>query len=67
MIKKVTVSGIVAGVLYFMLIWLGNKFVLNREEPLLEAVVQSVFFAIFMGAFYYFSERRKEKKEKDGR
>ncbi len=67
MIKKVTVSGIVAGVLYFLLVWLGNKFVLNREEPLLESVVQSVFFAIFMGAFYYFSERRKEKKEKDGR
>ncbi len=53
--------------LYFLLVWLGNKFVLNREDPLLESVVQSIFFAIFMGAFYYFSERRKEKKEKDGR
>ncbi len=66
MIKKVFVSGLVAGVLYFLLVWLGNKFVMKTEEPLLQTVVQSLFFAIFMGAFYYFSEKRKEKKEKDG-
>ncbi len=62
MIKKASVGGLVAGVLYFLLVWLGNKFVLKTEEPLPETVVQSVFFAIFMGAFYYFSEKRKGKE-----
>ena len=65
MVKKCVINGLVAGVLFALLSWLGNTFLFEKEVPLMIYVAEGFFFAIGMGAFYYFAEKRKLDKEKE--
>lgn len=65
MIKKSILSGLIAGVLYALLAWVGNKFILDVEDSFLSYLVQGLFFGICMCAFYYLADKRKADKEKE--
>lgn len=62
MIKKSIAQGVVAGVLYALVTWCGNEFFFDKDESLLVVLLQGLFFAVAMSAFYYFG--REEQGEK---
>lgn len=64
MIKKSIAQGVVAGVLYALVTWLGNEFFFDKDESLLVVLLQGLFFAVAMSAFYYLAGRDKAKKKK---
>lgn len=64
MIKKSIAQGVVAGVLYALFTWCGNEFFFDKDESLLVVLLQGLFFAVAMSAFYYLVGRDKAKKKK---
>lgn len=65
MVKKCVLEGIIAGVLFALISWLGDKFIFDGEKPLLVYLCMGVFFAIGMGSFYYFRGKNVEDKKKE--
>lgn len=65
MVKKCVLEGIIAGVLFALISWLGDKFVFDGEKSFLVYLCMGVFFAIGMGAFYYFRTKNVEDKKKE--
>ena len=65
MVKKCVLEGIIAGVLFALISWLGNEFVFDDEKSLLVYLCMGVFSAIRMGAFYYFRAKNVEDKKKE--
>ena len=65
MVKKCVLEGIVAGVLFALISWLGDNFIFDDEKSLLVYLCMGVFFAIGMGAFYYFRAKNVEDKKKE--
>ena len=65
MVKKCVLEGIIAGVLFALISWLGDKFIFDGEKPLLVYLCMGVFFAIGMGAFDYFRAKNVEDKKKE--
>ena len=65
MVKKCILEGIVAGVLFALISWLGNEFVFDKDESLLFVVLEGVSFAVLMGSLYYFRAKNGKKKKKE--
>ena len=65
MVKKCVLEGIIAGVLFALISWLGDKFIFDDEKSLLVYLCMGVFFAIGMGAVYYFRAKNVEDKKKE--
>ena len=65
MVKKCILEGIVAGVLFALISWLGNEFVFDKDESLLFVLLEGVSFAVLMGSFYYFRAKNVEDKKKE--
>jgi thiamine transporter ThiT len=65
MVKKCVLEGIIAGVLFALISWLGDKFIFDDEKSLLVYLCMGAFFAIGMGSFYYFRAKNVEDKKKE--
>ena len=48
MVKKCVLEGIIAGVLFALISWLGNEFVFDKDESLLFVLLEGVSFAVLM-------------------
>ncbi len=64
MVKQSLISGIIAGILYTLFIWLGDVFYFKQEVPLHIYIIQGGVFAIAMSAVYYFIYKRRNKNNK---
>lgn len=62
MLKKCFISALIAGLLYSLIIFIGNRFILNTELPLIYLLIEFIIFTIVMTSVYYFINKRKNNK-----
>lgn len=64
MVKQSLISGLIAGVLYTLFMWVGDIFIFKQENPFHIYLIQGVVFMIAMSVVYYFIYKRRNKQNK---
>lgn len=64
MVKQSIISGVFAGVLYTLFMWLGDVFYFKQEVAFHIYLIQGAVFTIAMSAVYYFIYKRRNKNNK---
>ena len=61
--KQSLISGLIAGILYTLFIWLGDVFFFKNVSPYYIYLIQGLVFTIAMTAVYYFIYKSRNKKK----
>lgn len=62
MVKESIIRALLAGVIYTILIWLGDLFFFKQETPYYILIIQGLIFTIVMSVVYYFSLKKQNKQ-----
>ena len=65
MVKESIIRALLAGFFYIILIWLGDIYIFNQDTPLYIYPIQFLIFTTLMAVVYYFSLKKRNKKNQE--
>ena len=65
MVKESIIRALLAGFFYILLIWLGDVYIFNQDTPLYIYPIQFLIFTVLMAVVYYFSLKKRNKKNQE--
>lgn len=63
MLKQSIISGVLAGIIYTLFMWLGDMYIFKETTPLYIYLIQGGLFTFIMTLVYYFTYKKRARKQ----
>lgn len=64
MFKQSFIRAMIAGAIFVLLEWIGDKYLFEHNSPIYMYLIEGVIFIVLMTATYYFILKRQNRKDK---
>ena len=64
MFKQSFIRAMIAGAIFVLLEWIGDKYLFELNSPIYMYLIEGVIFIVLMTATYYFILKRQNRKDK---
>lgn len=64
MFKQSFIRAMIAGAIFVLLEWMGDKYLFEHNSPIYMYLIEGVIFIVLMTATYYFILKRQNRKDK---
>lgn len=64
MFKQSFIRAMIAGAIFVLLEWIGDKYLFEHNSPIYMYLIEGVIFIVLMTATYYFILKRQNRKQK---
>ena len=64
MFKQSFIRAMIAGAIFVLLEWIGDKYLFEHNSPIYMYLIEGVIFIVLMTATYYFILKRLNRKDK---
>ena len=64
MFKHSFIRAMIAGAIFVLLEWIGDKYLFEHNSPIYMYLIVGVIFIVLMTATYYFILKRQNRKDK---
>ena len=64
MFKQSFILAMIAGAIFVLLEWIGDKYLFEHNSPIYMYLIEGVIFIVLMTATYYFILKRQNRKDK---
>ena len=64
MFKQSFIRAMIAGAIFVLLEWIGDKYLFEHNSPIYMYLIEGVIFIVLMTAIYYFILKRQNRKDK---
>ena len=64
MFKQSFIRAMIAGAIFVLLEWIGDKYLFEHNSPIYMYLIEGVIFIVLMTATYFFILKRQNRKDK---